>query len=80
MDQRAAAHRSVKLCRDIAKGSKSPAGLQEASGASAYYIVRRPPPSSRRTGKLVSILWIRAQNRKVWRRDATALPDFVTYK
>ena len=75
MDPQAPAHVSLKLCRDIAMGRRVPAGWKRPRG--------RPRTTwsdqlRKDSGKPVSTLWTRAQDRLLWRRDATALPGYAT--
>ena len=75
MDPQAPAHVSLRLCRDIAMSRRLPPGWKRPRG--------RPRTTwsdqlKKDSGKPVSTLWIRAQDRLLWRRDATALPGYAT--
>jgi len=74
MDPQAPAHVSLKLCRDIAMGRRVPPGWKRPRG--------RPRTTwsdqlRKDSGKPVSTLWTRAQDRLLWRRDATALSGYA---
>ena len=75
MDPQAPAHVALKLCRDIAMGRRVPLGWKRSRG--------RPRTTwsdqlKKNSGKPVSTPWTRAQDRSLWRRDATALPGYAT--
>ena len=74
MDPLTPAHMALKLCRDISMGRRVPAGWKRPRG--------RPRTTwsdqmRKDTGKPVSILWTRAQDRQLWARDATALKGYA---
>ena len=74
MDPLTPAHMALKLCRDISMGRRVPAGWKRPRG--------RPRTTwsdqmRKDTGKPVSTLWTRAQDRRLWARDATALRGYA---
>ena len=73
MDPLTPAHMALKSCRDISMGRRVPAGWKRPRG--------RPRTTwsdqmRKDTGKPVSTLWTRAQDRQLWARDATALKGY----
>ena len=74
MDPSAPAHVALMFCRAISMGPRVPAGWKRPRG--------RPRKTwsdqmRKDTGKPVSTLWTRAQDRQLWARYATALRAYA---
>ena len=75
MNPQAPAHVALKLCRNIAMGRRVPLGWKRPGVDRALLCLIK---LKKDIGKPVSTLWTRAQDRSLWRRDTSALPDYAT--